>query len=136
MKGYILAAGEGLRMRPLTSNIPKPLLPVAGKPFLEHNIDALKESGIRDIILLVGWRAQRIREHFGDGKDFGVKIEYVEQEQRLGTAHAIGMIKDLVDAPFLCLYGDVVLTKESVAGLVEHYKKVKGNVMALTTVED
>jgi bifunctional UDP-N-acetylglucosamine pyrophosphorylase/glucosamine-1-phosphate N-acetyltransferase len=136
VKGYILAAGEGLRMRPLTSNIPKPLLPVAGKPFLEHNIDALKESGIKDIILLVGWRAQRIREHFGDGKDFGVKIEYVEQEQRLGTAHAIGMIKDMVDSPFFCLYGDVVLTKESVKGLVEHHHKVKGSVMALTLVED
>lgn len=136
MKGYILAAGEGLRMRPLTSNIPKPLLPVAGKPFLEHNIDSLKESGIKDIILLVGWRAQRIREHFGDGRDFGVRIEYVEQEERLGTAHAIGMIKDMVDSPFLCLYGDVVLTKESVKGLVEHHHKVKGTVMALTSVED
>ena len=71
MKGYVLAAGEGLRMRPLTSNIPKPLLPVAGRPFLEHNIEALKESGIKDIILLVGWRANRIREHFGDGKSSG-----------------------------------------------------------------
>ncbi len=136
MKGYILAAGEGLRMRPLTSNIPKPLLPVAGKPFLEHNIDALQESGIKDIILLVGWRAQRIKEHFGDGKDFGVRIEYVEQEERLGTAHAIGMVKDMVDSAFFCLYGDVVLTKESVKGLVEHHKKVKGSVMALTLVED
>lgn len=136
MKGYILAAGEGLRMRPLTSNIPKPLLPVAGRPFLEHNIESLKEAGIRDLILLVGWRAQRIREHFGDGKDFGVKIEYVEQKERLGTAHAIGMIKDKIDSSFFCLYGDVVLTKESVKGMVEHHKKVKGSVMALTTVED
>jgi bifunctional UDP-N-acetylglucosamine pyrophosphorylase/glucosamine-1-phosphate N-acetyltransferase len=136
MKGYILAAGEGVRMRPLTSNIPKPLLPVAGRPFLEHNIESLKEAGIRDLILLVGWRAQRIREHFGDGRDFGVKIEYVEQEERLGTAHAIGMIKDKVDSAFFCLYGDVVLTKESVQGVVEHHKKVKGSVMALTTVED
>lgn len=136
MKGYILAAGEGLRMRPLTANIPKPLLPVAGRPFLEHNIEALKEAGIRDIIMLVGWRAQRIREHFGDGKAFGVKIEYVDQKERLGTAHAIGMIKDMVDSSFFCLYGDVVLTKESVKGLVEHHQKVKGNVMALTTVED
>jgi bifunctional UDP-N-acetylglucosamine pyrophosphorylase/glucosamine-1-phosphate N-acetyltransferase len=136
MKGYILAAGEGVRMRPLTSNIPKPLLPVAGKPFLEHNIESLKEAGIRDLILLVGWRAQRIREHFGDGRDFGVKIEYVEQKERLGTAHAIGMIKEKVDSAFFCLYGDVVLTKESVQGIIEHHKKVKGNVMALTTVED
>ncbi|MBU0684706.1 MAG: bifunctional sugar-1-phosphate nucleotidylyltransferase/acetyltransferase [Thermoplasmatota archaeon] len=136
MKGYILAAGEGLRMRPLTSNIPKPLLPVAGRPFLEHNIESLKEAGIRDLILLVGWRAQRIREHFGDGKDFGVKIAYVEQKERLGTAHAIGMIKDKIDSSFFCLYGDVVLTKESVKGMVEHHKKVKGSLMALTTVED
>ena len=136
MKGYILAAGEGLRMRPLTANIPKPLLPVAGKPFLEHNIEALKEAGIRDLILLVGWRAQRIMEHFGDGKDFGVRIEYAEQKERLGTGHAIGMIKDQVDSAFFCLYGDVVLTKQSVKGMVDHWKKVKGNVMALTTVED
>jgi len=136
MKGYILAAGEGLRMRPLTANIPKPLLPVAGKPFLEHNIDALKDVGIKDLILLTGWRAQRIREHFGDGKEFGVRIEYIEQKERLGTAHAIGMVKDMVDSPFFCLYGDVVLTKESVKGLVDHHKKVKGSVMALTTVDD
>ena len=136
MKGYILAAGEGTRMRPLTANIPKPLLPVAGRPFLEHNIEALKEGGIKDIILLVGWRAQRIREHFGDGKAFGVRIEYVEQKERLGTAHAIGMVKDKVDAAFMCMYGDVVLTKESVKGMVEHHKKVKGSIMALTTVED
>ena len=136
MKGYILAAGEGLRMRPLTANIPKPLLPVAGKPFLEHNIDTLKDAGVKEIILLVGWRAHRIREHFGDGKDFGVHIEYIEQEERLGTAHAIGMVKGLVDSAFFCLYGDVVLSKDSVKGMIAHHKKVKGSVMALTTVSD
>ncbi|HEX9907303.1 MAG TPA: bifunctional sugar-1-phosphate nucleotidylyltransferase/acetyltransferase [Thermoplasmata archaeon] len=136
VKGYILAAGEGLRMRPLTANIPKPLLPVAGRPFLEHNIEALKEAGIKEIVLLVGWRAQRIMEHFGDGKDFGVRIEYLEQKERLGTAHAIGMVKDRMDAPFFCLYGDVVLTKDSVRGIVAHHRKVKGSVMALTTVDD
>ncbi len=136
MKGYILAAGEGVRMRPLTSNTPKPLLPVAGKPFLEHNIDALKAAGIKDIILLIGWKANRIMEHFGDGSRFGVRIEYVEQKERLGTAHAIGMIRDMVDSPFLCMYGDVVLTPASVKGLVEHHMKVKGSVMALTSVPD
>lgn len=136
MKGYILAAGEGVRMRPLTSNTPKPLLPVAGKPFLEHNIDALKAAGIKDIILLIGWKANRIREHFGDGSSFGVRIEYVEQKERLGTAHAISMVRSKVDSPFFCLYGDVVLTHASVKGLVEHHKKVKGSVMALTSVPD
>ena len=136
MKGYILAAGEGRRMRPLTANIPKPLLPVAGKPFLEHNIDALKEAGVKEMILLVGWRAHRIREHFGDGKDFGVHVEYVEQKERLGTAHAIGMVKGMVDSAFFCLYGDVVLSKDSVKGMIAHHKKVRGSVMALTTVTD
>jgi UDP-N-acetylglucosamine diphosphorylase/glucosamine-1-phosphate N-acetyltransferase len=136
VKGYILAAGEGVRMRPLTSNIPKPLLPVAGKPFLEHNIDALRGAGIKDIILLIGWKANRIREHFGDGSEFGVRIEYVEQKERLGTAHAVSMIKDKVDSPFICLYGDVVLTHASVKGLLEHHRKVKGSVMALASVPD
>lgn len=136
MKGYILAAGEGLRMRPLTANIPKPLLPVAGRPFLEHNIMAMREAGVKDIILLVGWRAHRIREHFGDGREFGVRIEYIEQKERLGTAHAIGMVKDMVDGPFLCLYGDIVVSKESIKGIIAHHRKVKGSVMALTTVED
>jgi len=136
VKGYILTAGEGVRMRPLTSNIPKPLLPVAGRPFLEHNIESLKAAGIKDLILLVGWKANRVREHFGDGKDYGVKIEYVEQKERLGTAHAIGMVEDRTDGPFLCLYGDVVLTKESVNGMLEHYKKVKGSVVALASVLD
>ena len=136
MKGFILTAGEGVRMRPLTSNIPKPLLPVAGKPFLEHNIEALREAGIKDIMLLVGWKANRVREHFQDGKAFGVRIEYIEQKERLGTAHAISMVSDKVAEPFLCLYGDVVMAKRNVKDLVEHHRKVKGSVIALTSVPD
>jgi UDP-N-acetylglucosamine diphosphorylase/glucosamine-1-phosphate N-acetyltransferase len=136
MKGYILAAGEGLRMRPLTANIPKPLLPVAGKPFLEHNIEAFREAGIKEIILLVGWRAHRIHELFGDGKEYGVRLEYIEQKERLGTAHAIGMVKDMVDGPFFCLYGDIVLSGETAKAMVALHKKVNGSVMAITSVDD
>jgi UDP-N-acetylglucosamine diphosphorylase/glucosamine-1-phosphate N-acetyltransferase len=136
LKGYILTAGEGMRMRPLTSNIPKPLLPVAGKPFLEHNIEAMKAVGIKDIILLVGWKANRVREHFGDGKDFGVRIDYLEQKERLGTAHAISMVEDKVAEPFFCLYGDIVMSKQSVEGMISHHRKVKGSVMALASVLD
>ena len=136
MKGFILTAGEGVRMRPLTSNIPKPLLPVAGKPFLEHNIEALRDAGIKDIMLLVGWKANRVREHFQDGRAFGVRIEYVEQKERLGTAHAISMVRDKVAEPFICLYGDIVMPKQSVNDLIEHHRKVSGSVIALTSVSD
>ena len=67
MQAFILAAGEGTRMRPLTANIPKPLLPVAGKPFLVHTIEALKANAIQEITLLIGWQGRRIREYLGHG---------------------------------------------------------------------
>src|SRR5207244_11876799 len=67
MKAVVLAAGEGTRMRPLTANLPKPLLPVAGKPFLRHGLEALRAAGIKELAILIGWQGHRIRERFGDG---------------------------------------------------------------------
>jgi len=74
MKAMILAAGEGTRLRPLTSNTPKPLLLVAGKPFLTHVLEALKEAGISEVAILVGWKANRIKEFYGDGSGLGMNI--------------------------------------------------------------
>jgi len=88
MQAIVLAAGEGSRMRPLTKNLPKVMLPVAGKPLLEHIIVRAHAAGIEDFVLVVGYGANAVRSHFGDGSRLGVKIEYAVQEKQLGTGHA------------------------------------------------
>ena len=136
MKALILAAGESTRMRPLTANIPKPLLLVAGKPFLEHTITNLKNAGIKDIVMLIGWHSERIQDHFGDGKDFGVTIKYAHQTERYGTAHAIGTARKHFTEPFLSLNGDILITERLVKEIKKFYQKVKSSVMALAEVPD
>ena len=134
MKAFILAAGEGTRIRPLTANTPKPLLLTAGKPFLLHTIESLKKSGIKDITILVGWKGKRIEEFFGNGKKFGVKINYLTQEQRLGTAHAIGKGKNLFKGDFICINGDVIVVPGIIKELVKYSKKAPSNIMVLSKV--
>ncbi|MEE9151270.1 MAG: bifunctional sugar-1-phosphate nucleotidylyltransferase/acetyltransferase [Thermoplasmata archaeon] len=135
MKALILAAGEGTRMRPLTANIPKPLLPVAGKPFLRHIIETLEGLEIRDIHLLIGWKNLKIKEYFGDGGRFNVSISYLYQEERLGTAHAVGIAKSVMDSPFICLNGDIVVAKAYIKGLMDFYKSHEGNIISLARVD-
>jgi len=136
MKAVILAAGEGTRMRPLTANLPKPLLPVAGKPFLRHTLDAVREAGAKEAAILIGWQGHRIRESFGRGESVGLLITYEEQSARLGTAHAIGCMRKHVDGPFLSVNGDVVVSGKSLGAMVAHHDKVQGPVMALAEVPD
>lgn len=137
MKALILAAGLGTRMRPLTSNMPKPLIPVAGKPFLEHIITNLKKEGVTDIYLLLGWLQQKVRNYFGDGTKFGVRINYLRQEKQLGTAHAVSMAEEeLKDGDFLCINGDVLVTPEILRTVLKQHKKSKSTVMSLYQVSD
>jgi bifunctional UDP-N-acetylglucosamine pyrophosphorylase/glucosamine-1-phosphate N-acetyltransferase len=136
MKAVILAAGEGTRMRPLTANLPKPLLPVAGKPFLLHTLEAVRHAGIRDVTILIGWQGHRIRESFGSGAPLGLSIDYEEQTERLGTAHALGQLQKHVDGPFLSINGDVVVTGDALQQMVVFYDKVHGPVMGLAEVPD
>jgi bifunctional UDP-N-acetylglucosamine pyrophosphorylase/glucosamine-1-phosphate N-acetyltransferase len=111
MKAVLLAAGEGKRLRPITSTRPKPLIPIAGKPLLEHTILGLKEAGINEILLIVGYKEQLIKEYFGDGiEKFNIKIEYITQEKYLGTAHAAGYAQEFVkNETFLMMYGDILV---------------------------
>src|SRR6266704_3003853 len=118
MKAVVLAAGEGTRMRPLTANLPKPLLPVAGKPFLRHTLEALRAAGISEAAILIGWQGHRIRESFGDGEGLGLSIAYEEQSERLGTAHALGCMRAHVDGPFLSVNGDVVVSTDTIRALM------------------
>ncbi len=136
MKAVVLAAGEGTRMRPLTANLPKPLLPVAGKPFLRHTLEALRVAGVSEAAILIGWQGHRIRESFGDGEALGLSIAYEEQTERLGTAHAIGCMRAHVDGPFLSVNGDVVVSGDAMAAMTAHHRAVRGPVMALAEVPD
>lgn len=135
MKAVILAAGEGTRMRPLTANLPKPLLPVAGKPFLRHTLEAVRHAGIREATILIGWQGHRIRESFGRG-DEDLSIDYEEQSERLGTAHALGQLRKHVDGPFLSINGDVVVSGEGLKEFLAFQRAAGGPAMALAEVPD
>ncbi len=136
MKAFILAAGEGTRMRPLTANTPKPLLPVANKPFLLHTLEALAGSGIREATILLGWKGHRIREYIASRADINLKIDFEEQKKRLGTANAIGHANGHVSGSFLSINGDVVISSRSISSLLDFHKKHGGTVMAVVEVED
>jgi len=105
MKGLILAAGKGTRMLPLTETILKPMLPVANKPILEYIIEAFKQAGITEAVVVVDGGGQ-IPDYFRDGSKFGLKLEFVEQKEKIGTAHAIGMAEPLLKEDFIVANGD------------------------------
>ena len=125
MKAIILAAGEGLRCRPLTLTRSKVMLPIGNRPILEHVIDSLEKNGITEIILIVGYKKERIMDYFEDGLNFGVEIKYVEQKAQLGTAHAIKQAKNLIDpenSEFLVLNGDNLVEPKTIADLLHNYE--------------
>jgi len=109
MQAVILAGGLGVRLRPLTLTVPKPMVPVAGKPFLEHQIAMLREQGVDEVVLLTGYLSQTIEDHFGDGSDFGVGIRYSREQQPLGTGGGLVQARDLLRDAFLLLNGDSYL---------------------------
>ena len=121
MKAVILAAGEGLRCRPLTLTRSKVMLPVADRPILEHVIRSLEQNDIKDILLIVGYEKERIMNYFKDGVDFGVNIKYVEQKTQLGTAHAIEQAKKELagEADFLALNGDNFIEPKVISDLIK-----------------
>ncbi len=106
MQIAILAGGLAKRLGNLTSDIPKSMLPIHGKPFLEYQIEMLQEQGISDIILCVGHLAEQIEGYFGDGRKFGVRLRYSHEHRPLGTAGALKKAKDLLSDTFFTLYGD------------------------------
>ena len=118
LKAVILAAGEGRRCRPLTQTRSKVMLPVGNRPFMEHVINALAENGIQDLYIVVGYQKERVMDHFEDGVDFGVNITYLEQNELLGTAHALGKAEDCIDEPFLVVNGDNIINSRAVSELI------------------
>lgn len=133
MKAVILAAGEGLRCRPLTLTRSKVMLPVANKPILEYVIMALLKNDIKDIIIVVGYQKERIMDHFGNGTNFGVNISYIDQGTQLGTAHAIKLAELFVSEKFMVLNGDNLVDKDTISELLHGYS---GDVSLLSVSRD
>lgn len=131
MQAVILSAGEGLRLRPFTISKPKGMIKVANKPILEYVINALAENNIRDIIIVVGYKKESVMSYFEDGKNFEVKISYVEQEKPLGTANALSKAKNLIRDEFLVLSGDNIVEGHAIAQLIKN----KANSILLTESE-
>jgi NDP-sugar pyrophosphorylase family protein len=107
MKGMILAAGEGRRLRPLTDYLPKPMLPVAGRPLMEHTIIHLRDCGITDLAINLHHLPAAVMDYFGDGSRWGVKLRYSVEERLLGSAGGVKRLHSFFDETFLVYYGDV-----------------------------
>ncbi|MBE6488022.1 MAG: glucose-1-phosphate thymidylyltransferase [Methanosphaera stadtmanae] len=137
MKAVILTAGEGTRMRPLTTTRPKTMLITGGKPLIQYNIEALRDAGIKDITLVVGYKREVIEEYFEDGSKFGVNINYAVQDGQLGTAHAIGSAEEFIDESFIVLNGDIIVSYDLIRNLIEKYATRKSNDVksVLTLIE-
>ncbi|MFC2019755.1 bifunctional sugar-1-phosphate nucleotidylyltransferase/acetyltransferase [Chloroflexota bacterium] len=105
-QAVILAAGEGQRLRPFTVNKPKSMLTIADKPILQYVISALAQNGIRNIVLVVGYKREQVFDYMGSGEQFGVDITYITQESQLGSAHALAQTRDATEKEFLVLSGD------------------------------
>jgi len=135
-KAVILAGGKGLKMLPFTYEMPKTMIPVNGRPVLEYIIENLRRYDIRDLIVSLGHQGAKIRQHFGDGSRFGVKISYIDQAKaETGSAAPILQAKKLVGAnPFLVYYGDV-LAKIDLADMIDFHLSNNGlATIALTSV--
>ena len=136
MKAVILVGGEGTRLRPLTCNIPKAMVPVLNRPFLEHMIDHLKGHGIDDIILALSYLPHQIQSYFGDGDSFGIRLTYVVESSPLGTAGAVKNVEQHLNETFLVFNGDIFTDIDLGAMIRLHRQRGAKVTIALTPVED
>ena len=107
-KVVIIAGGRGMRLRPLTKNIPKPMLKVGNKPILQTIVEKFKDSGYENFVICVNYKSKIIKNYFGDGTKFGVKIEYIVEKKRMGTAGALALFKKKLKEPFFVINGDLL----------------------------
>jgi len=134
LAGVILAAGKGTRIAPFSQRFPKPLLPICNRPILEYQIEYMKNAGIQEIILVIGHLGYEIAQHFGDGRNFGVKIRYVEQEETLGIAHALGRLEAYISTPFLLFLGDIFFITEDLSIMIDLF--LTNNTNAVLAVKN
>ncbi len=133
--GVLLAAGKGSRMAAFSAQLPKPMLPVGNKPLLAHQIELLRDIGITDIIILIGYKGFEIARVLGDGAGFGVRLTYVEQTEMLGIAHAVGQLENAVSRPFLMFLGDIFFVAKNLDSMFEQFEQQGGGAVLATKTE-
>lgn len=136
MQAVIMAGGEGSRLRPLTGNIPKPMLPVANKPLMEHILLLLKRHGFRDIVATVQFLSSVIRNYFGDGSDLGVSLSYATEDVPLGTAGSVLGASDLLAGTFLVISGDALTDLDLSEVVAWHRSKGAAATLVLKRMQD
>jgi mannose-1-phosphate guanylyltransferase len=136
MQALILAGGEGTRLRPLTTTIPKPVVPLVDRPFIAFMLDWLRGHGVDDVIMSCGFLASGVRNVLGDGSAYGLRLRYVEEPEPLGTGGALKFAESLLDERFLMLNGDVLTDLDVTAQLALHEQRDARATLALTPVED
>ena len=135
-QAFLLVGGEGTRLRPLTYEIPKALIPVKGKPILEHLIKHLKNYGVDEFLLAVGHLSERVISYFGNGEKWGVDIQYIIEKKKMGTAGSLKLTEDRLRNDFLMLNGDV-LSKIDIADFTNFHREKNGlATIALVAVEN
>jgi mannose-1-phosphate guanylyltransferase / phosphomannomutase len=136
VKAVVMAGGEGTRLRPLTSNQPKPMVPIVGKPCMEHILELLRGHGFEDVIVTVAFLPQAIRGYFGDGEALGLSIEYSVEESPLGTAGSVRLANDKLDETFLVISGDALCDIDLGALVATHREKGAAVTIGLKSVEN
>ncbi len=136
MKAVVLAGGLGTRLHPLTINVPKPMVPVANRPLMEYTIELLAKHGFKDIVVLLYHQPHIIKSHFGDGKDFGVKLTYIEAQENYGTAGAVRFAAANLKEPFLVISADLVTNFDLNKVLGFHKDKKSDFTLVLTRVQN
>src|SRR5215470_11312784 len=132
MKAIIMAGGFGTRLRPLTVNIPKPMVPMANKPMMEHIIRLLKQNGFDELVVMLYYQPEVIIGHFGDGAAFGVHIDYLRPQSDLGTAGCVKFAEKHLKDTFLVISGDLLTDFNLKAALAAHRKKKSPATLVLT----
>ena len=124
MKAIITAAGLGERMRPLTNNLPKPMLPIGNKPILEYSLNLLKKYGINEVLITTCYLKEKIINYLKDGKKLGMKISYLKEPELIPSARALKQVEDFIDDEVLIIFGDN-LTDINLQNFIEFHKKKK-----------
>ncbi len=136
MQAVILVGGEGTRLRPLTSTVPKPLVPLVDRPFIVYMIEWLRAHGIEDVIMSCGFLATSVRNVLGNGSGLGIRLRFVEEPDPRGTAGALKFAESMLDERFLLLNGDVLTDLDLTAQLAQHERTGARATLALVPVED